>query len=311
MRAVVPSILISVICAVTAAQSTSPCQSDESQKSSIATFVCTFNADVMLSSSCATEVTETLLFPHTTGENAYRVVAYSERTQGIFNVAVTRGGAPVEVALLRKESNELNISIPTRKESSPVEFVIKYLVSNGITKFSKSCANGVSADASLDVVHWRPGSWDKDLRELVVTFRSMAPRNLSVVGDLPFGSNVARVPGGVRVVLGAKDKAATNDVDVYVTSPRLAAGQCEAVAGCVGNRTHSAGIEILAATLVVVGIIVCVCIGFQLGWFESDVDDGCPTRKVSGGYGGVGGVRGEGEGGNNREETTGGGGGCG
>jgi hypothetical protein len=229
------ALLIAVVLGLSTSQDTrSPCakQSTDEERKSDAPFLCSFEADILLESkSCTTVVIETLVLPYTTGNDAFREIAFSSETQSISNVSVKRGNTTINVSQ-DGEQNPLKIIIPTLKERSPVTFVIRYRVTQGISSFKESCINDVAGNASKRVAHWRPGSWDKSFDKMTVTFRSEKETNLTLFEITPTGTYVEEKPRKVRSSLGSVTQAATSEIELYVTTSQDD-GTCETVATCI------------------------------------------------------------------------------
>lgn len=158
--------------------------------------------------NCSARVTETYVFPYTTGRREHHAIERFEGQQ-LSDLKVWREGREIDFWFNYDDNLGRALVIPTEQNSSPVQYTFSYSLLNAVMRFNKSCSQAFGTmNATSNVLRWNSGKWRKKLDKVTVRFVNVFPNTTMV----PMGD----VTGARKGELVTSLTAVSDGTDVYV-----------------------------------------------------------------------------------------------
>lgn len=234
-------------------------------------FICQLFVTVVRKPDCSLTIREQILFPHTTDTEFLRTFPKVPDLQIIKDVVVTTG----DKSVLRTEFNddasarEVEAGFETADTASPIEYDLRYTVSNGAMRFSRTCGEtDGQKDDKANALRYGGGSFDRVIDQVTVSFSSevegaklefINPNGEPETPDSsanPANTFVATIEDGIAVVKAAK---VTDNIVLFVKESGVAVCKQDLVCYSSGFPKWTIALIILGGLLLFIGIIIAVC----------------------------------------------------
>lgn len=228
------------------------CKRPSTEKNIPATFLCFYNTSIYRKSDCSIFITEDILFPHTSGNSAFRDIPLRFGTeQTISNLSVSVNGASVDFEVQENSKDGLyKVIMSTQQTYDPQCFRLSYFVQNGVMRYTDECGSGYQ-NPDLNVIRWSTGKWDKVIDVVRVTF-------VSEIKNTKF--QIVNGIGNWGLVVQESFEAVSKPVEVYVKEMGLE--MCELRLYCVdeaGFGLLTISVAMISFTVLVVLFLVMIC----------------------------------------------------
>lgn len=251
-----PLVLLTVLFIIPESTSQSATCTAPADEDTPPAFICQFDVTVTRLNRCAIRITERFQFPYTTGNFGFRFIPALDRVQGVGDIRITRNGEVLKVGSVESnDPNTLRIPLETEFSEQPVVFELRYDLSNGAMRYTKTCRGlDDEPDPTKNVMRWRSGAeWDQTLRVLNVAFETdMQGSTLALLG----GEQAQQGSSDQRIIV--RKENVEGNIEIYVSESGVT--ECEEDLACFPDGPNL-GVIIglsLAGGLVIIVILICI-----------------------------------------------------